>query len=285
MNTDQLLEWINSITKEVFNGSQRQLAAAVSLSTSTVNRTLRPDTPAKDYTIRRNLVQMIRDLEEGGYITAEPEDYDHTSSDTEMVLENQDLGQLFQMAQSILTNQFNHNKSELGRHVSISQPTVNRTLRDDSDQKDHTRKRHLITILRDLEEAGYLPKENLGRHFVQDRTQITTEERGEAIAIPMATFKASAGNGNYVTETEELDRYVIDRKELGPAAQAALRKKGMILIEVEGDSMLKALQRRPGNKLVIISRNDTYPNYTVNLNDDPDLEVIGKVWGRFQRLG
>lgn len=238
MNTQQLLMRVNSLVKQVFGGSQRKLAEAVSLSASTINRTLRPDSPAKNKTLRRNLKQILRDLEEGGYMPYQQKNAANEVYNTPL-----------------------------------------------------------------------------------NRTDITTEERGEAIAIPMANFKASAGNGNYVTETEELDRYVIDRKELGPAAQAALRKKGMILIEVEGDSMLpdlrpgeriiveltesshrvesdavylirvedaimlKALQRRPGNQLVIISRNDTYPNYTVNLNDDPDLEVIGKVWGRFQRLG
>lgn len=238
-----------------------------------------------------------------------------------MHLEHREVGDLFDIAQSILNKQFSHNKSELGRHVSLSQPTVNRTLRKDSDQKPHTRKRHLITILQDLAEQGYLVKSELNDQPVHSRTDIAAEEQGEAIAIPMATFKASAGNGNYVTESKELDRYVIDKKELGPAAQAALKKKGMMLIEVEGNSMLpdlrpgerviveltesshtikndavyliriedaimlKALQRRPGNKLVVISRSDTYPNYTINLDDDPDLEVIGKVWGRFQRLG
>ena len=234
-----------------------------------------------------------------------------------MQLEQREVHDLFRIAQSVLNDQFNHNKSELGRHVSLSQPTVNRTLREESDQKPHTRKRNLIKILRDLEENGYVLREGHHQYFVSDRG----EEHRDAVAIPIASFKASEMDGNWVAETEELDQYIIDKTELGSGARAAIRKERLALVEVEGDSMmpdlrpgervvveifnhshnvkgdavylirientimLKALQRRPGKQLVIISYNDRYPDYTLDLDENPDFEVIGKVWGRFQRLG
>lgn len=231
------------------------------------------------------------------------------------------MDELLSKVEKAVESVFGGSRRKLSEAVSLSASTVNRTLKSDSPYQTGTRKRNLSQIISELQQKGFILEDKAAPNQYVSRTDIAAEEQGEAIAIPMATFKASAGNGNYVTESQELDRYVIDKKELGPAAQAALKKKGMMLIEVEGNSMLpdlrpgerviveltesshtikndavyliriedaimlKALQRRPGNKLVVISRSDTYPNYTIDLDDDPDLEVIGKVWGRFQRLG
>ena len=223
-----------------------------------------------------------------------------------MALENQEVDRLFQMAQSILTKRFKHNKSELGRHVSLSQPTVNRTLRDDSSQKDHTRKRHLITILRDLRESGYTVEEDNRQYLVQDRTEVHREEREGTKTIPRLEVQVSAGDGTYITQTDEVGTYSLDQED------APTGSNGLFSVQIKGDSMapeflpgswvvcepidaalpqfdavylfrhedliqIKRLQRRRPDQIHVISSNESYPPYVIRLDDATDFELLARV--------
>lgn len=52
---------------------------------------------------------------------------------------------------------------------------------------------------------------------------------------------------------------------------------GIYIIRLEGDILVKRLQRLPGGKLLISSDNDAYKSYEVKLDDGIDLKILGKV--------
>lgn len=232
----------------------------------------------------------------------------------------QDLGGMMRDAHILLECRFDGNQRSLARELDVSRATVNRTLNPNSSYKSSTRRRHLARIISEIgeptaqERAKY---ETLEQKGLANATPAEVERTGDGIRIPTVAFKASAGDGTYALEEETLDTYVIDKDELPPG----IPKNGIFRIEVEGNSMmpdltpgefvlvqrtpagstirtdsiylirleelimLKALQRLPGRKLRIISRNETYENYTITLDGGVDFEVIGRVWGRFERLG
>jgi phage repressor protein C with HTH and peptisase S24 domain len=81
-------------------------------------------------------------------------------------------------------------------------------------------------------------------------------------------------------DLEPGDRVIVERT---PDPKEILTD-AIYLIRMEGTIMFKALQQRPGGHLLVISRKESYPNYSVDPQTN-DFEVIGKVWGRFERLG
>lgn len=52
---------------------------------------------------------------------------------------------------------------------------------------------------------------------------------------------------------------------------------GIYIIRLEGDILVKRLQRLPGGKLMVSSDNDNYQPYEVKLDDGVDLKILGKV--------
>ena len=145
-----------------------------------------------------------------------------------------------------------------------------------------------------------------------DRDEVNQKrpKPGETVYLPLVAVRASAGNGNAHIE-EHVDRKVAyDRVELYREIRA--NPNDMFAMVVEGDSMIptlrpgtmiivkraevldnftdgvyvfrleeavyvKAIQRLPGRRLRIMSYNDFYPPFEVELGEGLDFELIGKV--------
>ena len=223
---------------------------------------------------------------------------------------DQDTVDLLDRVKYILNKQFGGSQTKLAEATSLSQPTVNRTLNLESDYGENTRKRNLRAILGDLSEGDELGGSD---------AEYITETGSSAIQLPRVSFKASAGDGSYVTEQEYEGTYIIDPSELKGVRPSELRD-GMFVIEAEGDSMvpdihpgeqliikpveapdriasdaiylfrlekrvqIKRLQAFPGGRIRVKSKNTDYDDYELDLDAGHDFEILGLVWGRFERL-
>jgi hypothetical protein len=137
--------------------------------------------------------------------------------------------------------------------------------------------------------------------------------------LPIYSIQVSNKDGKYATKRVREGTYYIDRTELN-GVRPSEAKDNMFVIEVEGKSMapfaspgdrliikpvhgfsnlpddsiylfrvedqvrIKSLQTLPGRRLSIKSQDDNYDDYRISLDEDRDLEMIGIVWGRFDRL-
>ncbi|ASJ26246.1 LexA family transcriptional regulator [Laribacter hongkongensis] len=55
-------------------------------------------------------------------------------------------------------------------------------------------------------------------------------------------------------------------------------KDGLYVLRIDGDLVVKRLQRKPGGKIGIISANEAYAPYDIDLNDLPnDFAIVGRV--------
>jgi len=83
-----------------------------------------------------------------------------------------------------------------------------------------------------------------------------------------------------VGEINEGDIVIVDetRNELGP--------EGTYAVNIDDCMYVKILQRMPGNKVRVVSRNDKYAPYTVNLDEDgKHFKIIGRViWAGSQKF-
>jgi len=160
-----------------------------------------------------------------------------------------------------------------------------------------------------------------GEMFIRESAPPTSHEEtdlelpDQSVSLPRVSFRASAGDGNFVTEKEVADHYVVDKRELRHAGAP----NGLFVVEVDGESMkpefrpgewlimqsvhpdklitvdgvylyryedmvqLKRLQRRGGRTLHVLPANDRYPDYTINIDDATDFELLGSVYARFER--
>ena len=217
--------------------------------------------------------------------------------------------------QQLVDQQFQGSERQLAKQTTLSTSTVNRTLNPESGYRAETRLRNLRQILNELGQSDTLADSDLPY-------QINSGSNGdqkEAVSLPRVSFKASAGDGSYVTEQEYEGTYIIDPSELKGVRPSELRD-GMFVIEAEGDSMvpdihpgeqliikpveapdriasdaiylfrlekrvqIKRLQAFPGGRIRVKSKNTDYDDYELDLNAGHDFEILGLVWGRFERL-
>lgn len=173
----------------------------------------------------------------------------------------------------------------------------------------------------DAEWSSYNQNVEAGQssRIAEPKEQKYTLSTQTGLGLPILRIRASAGDGSYVTEEEEQGRYVVDPQELKSLSEGKLGKNGYFVVVVEGDSMkpefhpgemvvmkavtpdrlipidgvylyrhedmiqLKRLQRRGGRVIHVISANDRYPSYTIELDDGTDFELLGRVYARFER--
>jgi len=219
-----------------------------------------------------------------------------------------DLTRYLEAAQVLVEDQYGGSKRKLAQDTTLSPSTVNRTLNPESTYQETTRLRNLRQILSEL---GHL--EDLTSRFFGGGELTTDQER--TVSLPRVSFRASAGDGAYVTEKEVADHYVIDSRELRQSGAP----NGLFVIQIDGESMkpefrpsewlimqsvepdklirvdgvylyryqdmvqLKRLQRRGGRTLHVLPANDRYPNYTIDIDDGTDFELLGSVYARFER--
>jgi len=147
------------------------------------------------------------------------------------------------------------------------------------------------------------------------KAQAVVDTRGnpvdlaEFVFIPRYNLKAAAGHGAVVDDETPMfsmafrrywvenylhctptDLAVISVK--GDSMEGLLNNKDVILLNtadnqptsglyvlrVEGDLIVKRVQRLPGATLRVISANEAYPTFEVDLNNPPnDFDVIGRV--------
>jgi hypothetical protein len=140
-----------------------------------------------------------------------------------------------------------------------------------------------------------------------------------AVRLPVYDVTAGAGDGGVAVYQHAVDEYVIDLLEIhalyhsrpvnpfaitvvGESMESVFRSGDRIVVEplpkgsqsipaagiyvfrVEDLIEVKQLERRPGRKLHVRPANPRYGEYVLDLNDDTlDFELIGRVWGNFQR--
>jgi len=203
-----------------------------------------------------------------------------------------------------------------------SQSTLNRALRLSTQITQQTLTRHNRRIASELVDAGIIRREFIetGERPIQPKEVndrlVSYESGGDSgVSLPRVSFRASAGDGNFVTEKEVADHYVVDKREL----RATGAPNGLFVVEVDGESMkpefrpgewlimqsvqpdqlirvdgvylyrhedmvqLKRLQRRGGRTLHVLPANDRYPDYTITIDDATDFELLGSVYARFER--
>jgi phage repressor protein C with HTH and peptisase S24 domain len=68
------------------------------------------------------------------------------------------------------------------------------------------------------------------------------------------------------------DVVLVDRQDTGVAIE------GAYLVRIDGSLLVKLLQRLPGGRIRVASKNETYPPFEVDINKDGrDFEVLGRV--------
>ena len=204
-----------------------------------------------------------------------------------------------------------------------SQSTLNRALSLSTHLTQSTLKRHNRRIATELVEGGSVRPEFIESGEAPIRPEgvpssgsisASVSDTGP-VELPKVSFRASAGDGDFVTEKEVADHYVVDKRELRRTGAP----NGLFVIEVDGESMkpefrpgewlvmqpvrpdklitvdgvylyrhedmvqLKRLQRRGGRILHVLPRNDRYPDYTIQIDEGTDFELLGSVYGRFER--
>lgn len=216
-------------------------------------------------------------------------------------------------------------QSEMARDLEDwTQSTLSRTLNLHGSVSERTLEKNSKRLARDLIRNEIVRREflELGEKPITPEKPLTEDPTVEyrtpatsAVQLPRVSFRASAGDGAYVSEREVVDHYVIDSRELRRSGAP----NGFFAIEVEGDSMipefrpgerliiksvepdkliqmdgvyifrhedmiqLKRLQRRGGRVLHVIPRNDRYPDYTITVDEGTDFELLGRVYARFER--
>ncbi|MGL6048136.1 MAG: S24 family peptidase, partial [Vogesella sp.] len=131
----------------------------------------------------------------------------------------------------------------------------------------------------------------------------------EFVFIPRYNLKAAAGHGAVVDDETPMfsmafRRYWVENYlHASPADLAVISVKGdsmegllnnkdvillntadnqptsgLYVLRVEGDLIVKRVQRLPGATLRVISANEAYPTFEVDLNNPPnDFDIIGRV--------
>ena len=128
------------------------------------------------------------------------------------------------------------------------------------------------------------------------------------VAIPLLAAVASAGDGAVVLGEETIDfihfneawlreNYRVNPRMLallptvGESMEPTIRAGEMVLVDrsatrptdgiyvvrLEGDLLVKRLQRLPGNQIEVSSDNPLYKSFTVHLDDGIDFAIIGRV--------
>ena len=226
-----------------------------------------------------------------------------------------DISRHLSLIQATLDSEYGGSERKLAKDTSLSTSTVNRTLNPDSGYKPETRLRNLRQIRSELGQKGLIRDPDQAHLADKDRL----EETDDAVVLPKVSFRASAGDGNYVTEENRQGTYTIDPAELRNVRPSQVRQD-MFVIEAEGDSMvpdirpgeqliikpveapdriasdaiylfrlekrvqIKRLQAFPGGRIRVKSKNTDYDDYELDVDAGHDFEILGLVWGRFERL-
>lgn len=83
----------------------------------------------------------------------------------------------------------------------------------------------------------------------------------------------TGSNGESMYPTINSGDYLIvsnDEQDLAPG-------DGIYFIRLEGDVLVKRLQRLPGQKIKVSSDNKAYEPYVIEINDGIDFQILGKV--------
>lgn len=83
----------------------------------------------------------------------------------------------------------------------------------------------------------------------------------------------TGSNGESMFPTINSGDYLIvsnDEQDLAPG-------DGIYFIRLEGDVLVKRLQRLPGQKIKVSSDNKAYEPYVIEINDGIDFQILGKV--------
>jgi phage repressor protein C with HTH and peptisase S24 domain len=169
-------------------------------------------------------------------------------------------------------------------------------------------------ILNDVKE--YLREE--GIEFIEQRPVNNGRMPSQdGYSLDYCTIEVARRDGDFVAEKAGHGSYVLDASEL----DETIDSEGLFVVPVSGDSMdpefrsgdklivepiesdegpevptdgiyvfrledslqVKRLQRLPNRRLRVLSSNEKYPAFEINLDAAPDLEVIGRVWARVKR--
>lgn len=166
------------------------------------------------------------------------------------------------------------------------------------DVKDYLREEGIEFIEQRPFNNGHIPSQD--GHSLDYCTIEVARRDGDFVA-------EKAGHGSYVLDGSELDD-TIDSEGLfvvpvsGDSMDPEFRSGDRLIVEpieaeqgyevptdgiyvfrLEDSLQVKRLQRLPNRRLRVLSSNEKYPAFEINLDAAPDLEIIGRVWARVKR--
>jgi phage repressor protein C with HTH and peptisase S24 domain len=134
----------------------------------------------------------------------------------------------------------------------------------------------LVTFEVQEEEDRYVTAREVDGTYVIDPAEID-----EMLAEDLDLFVVLVEGDSMEPEFRSGDRLVV--RPVPERERYSIRVDGIYLFRLEDTVQIKRLQRLPGKKIRVLSTSDKYESYDVDLAEDPDVEVIGRVYGHFKR--
>lgn len=211
------------------------------------------------------------------------------------------LGDIRTFLRRVNENVFDGNVSEMARTIECDRTQLSRSLKGEGQSKIHA----------DVVQAcwTYMLLEFGMRslYYLPSRLRV--------IGLAVQFFDLEQSDDGYVSQATHVGEYAIDaielaRDVLGSSERFVVPMRGdtmmpelppgthLVAVKMEGTSrptvdgiyifrledsiQIRRLQRMPGYRVRVLSSNDQYDPYVIDLND-ADFEVLGRIWGHYVR--
>jgi len=124
------------------------------------------------------------------------------------------------------------------------------------------------------EEGGYVAHREVEGDYILDPVEVEGE-----IEDDRPNFMIEMMGDSMEPEFRSGERLLITTR----VSEYSVTVDGVYLFRLEDTVQVKRLQRLPQHRIRVLSANDSYPPFEIDLKEEPDIEIIGKVWGRFER--
>lgn len=132
---------------------------------------------------------------------------------------------------------------------------------------------HYVTLTVTEDDGAYGYEEEIDGQYLIDPREMGFDEEGETTRKFVVQIEGDAMAPEFVAD----DHVVIEELDTDRP-----RMDGVYAFRLEDTLHVKRLQRLPDNRLRVLSTNDRYPSYDIDMDVHADFELIGKVWGRFK---
>ena len=134
----------------------------------------------------------------------------------------------------------------------------------------------LVTFDVQQEEGQHVVAREVGGTYVIDPVEID-----EILSASLDLFVVCVEGDSMEPEFRSGDRLVV--RPVSENERCTIRVDGVYLFRLEDTVQIKRLQRLPENKIRVLSSSQKYESYDVDLDDDSDVEVLGRIYGQFKR--